>query len=124
MRKFWGDTHALRGTIVYGRFFGYWTLAAAELAEETHAELNFAIAAQATPSGCSEDTVLDHVADAVSWAIGDGCDALFLDLHGLIVADCPQANEVQALLLDLMTMTWERRNQFFLAVESIESLIF
>ena len=56
-----------------------------DLAEEAGAELNFAIAAQATPSGCAEDTVLEHAADAICKAVGAGCDALFLDLHGGMV---------------------------------------
>jgi len=56
-----------------------------DLAEEAGAELNFAIAAQATPSGCAEDTVLEHVAEAVCEAVSAGCDALFLDLHGGMV---------------------------------------
>jgi microcystin degradation protein MlrC len=56
-----------------------------DLAEEAGAELNFAIAAQATPSGCAEDTVLEHAADAICTAVSAGCDALFLDLHGGMV---------------------------------------
>ena len=58
-----------------------------DLAEEAGAELNFAIAAQATPSGCAEDTVLEHAADAICKAVGAGCDALFLDLHGGMVTE-------------------------------------
>ena len=58
-----------------------------DLAEEAGAELNFAIAAQATPSGCAEDTVLEHVAEAVCDAVRGGCDALFLDLHGGMVTE-------------------------------------
>jgi len=56
-----------------------------DLAEEAGAELNFAIAAQATPSGPAEDIVLEHAADAICEAVGAGCDALFLDLHGGMV---------------------------------------
>jgi len=56
-----------------------------DLAGEAGAELNFAIAAQATPSGCAEDTVLEHAADAIIDAVKKGCDALFLDLHGGMV---------------------------------------
>ena len=56
-----------------------------DLAEEEGAELDFAIAAQAVPSGCAEDTVLEHVAEAIISAVRAGCDALFLDLHGGMV---------------------------------------
>jgi microcystin degradation protein MlrC len=53
-----------------------------DLIEEAGAELNFAIAAQATPSGCAADDVLEHVSDNIIEAVNAGCDALFLDLHG------------------------------------------
>ncbi|MBT6086830.1 MAG: ABC transporter substrate-binding protein, partial [Rhodospirillaceae bacterium] len=78
-----------------------------DLAEEAGAELNFAIAAQATPSGCAEDTVLEHVAEAVCDAVRDGCDALFLDLHGGMVTlgfDDPEGellSRVRAIAPDL-----------------------
>lgn len=57
------------------------------LAEEEGAELDFAIAAQATPSGPAEDSVVEHVTEAVCAAVGRGCDALFLDLHGGMVTE-------------------------------------
>ena len=78
-----------------------------DLAEEAGAELNFAIAAQATPSGCAEDTVLEHVAEAVIDAVRSGCDALFLDLHGGMVTqgfDDPEGellSRVRAVAPDL-----------------------
>ena len=56
-----------------------------DLAEKVGAELNFAIAAQAVPSGLVEDTVLELVASEICNAVGAGCDGLFLDLHGGMV---------------------------------------
>jgi microcystin degradation protein MlrC len=56
-----------------------------DLAEGAGAELTFAIAAQAVPSGPAEDTVLEQVAEAICDAVKAGCDALFLDLHGGMV---------------------------------------
>lgn len=50
-------------------------------------------------------------------------DIPHVGVHGVIVADRPQANEAQALLMDLMTMTWERRDDFFFSVEPIEESI-
>ena len=57
-----------------------------DLAEEEGAELNFAISAQAVPSGLVEDTVLELVASEICNAVEAGCDALFLNLHGGMVA--------------------------------------
>ncbi len=56
-----------------------------DLAEEAGAELDFAIAAQATPSGPAEDAVVEQVAETICAAVRRGCDALFLDLHGGMV---------------------------------------
>jgi microcystin degradation protein MlrC len=56
-----------------------------DLAKKVGAELNFAIAAQAVPSGLVEDSVLELVASEVCGALEAGCDGLFLDLHGGMV---------------------------------------
>lgn len=58
-----------------------------DLAEEAGAELDFAIAAQATPSGPAEDAVVEQVSDEICAAVKRGCDALFLDLHGGMVTE-------------------------------------
>ena len=50
-------------------------------------------------------------------------DIPHVGVHGVIVANRPQANEAQALLMDLMTMTWDRRDDFFFAVEPVENSI-
>ena len=56
-----------------------------DIAEEQGAELVFAIAGDATPGGTVLDAVLDHVAETIIETLGQGCDALFLDLHGGMV---------------------------------------
>jgi microcystin degradation protein MlrC len=53
-----------------------------DLADEAGAELAFPIAANATPGGCPDDGIIDHAAESILAAVGEGCDALFLDLHG------------------------------------------
>lgn len=56
-----------------------------DIAEQEGADLAFPIAANATPGGCPEDSMIDHAAEKILEAIGAGCDALFLDLHGGMV---------------------------------------
>jgi microcystin degradation protein MlrC len=58
-----------------------------DIAEQEGAELVFPIAAEATPGGIVRDAVLDHAAEEIITALGAGCDALFLDLHGGMVTD-------------------------------------
>lgn len=58
-----------------------------DLAEECGAELQFAIAANATPGGPAPDCVIDEAASAIIGAVRKGCDALFLDLHGGMVTE-------------------------------------
>lgn len=53
-----------------------------DIAEREGAELVFPIAANATPGGCPEDSLIDHAAEEIIAAVTAGCDALFLDLHG------------------------------------------
>ena len=56
-----------------------------DLAETINAELNFAISAQATPSGPADDSVVDYAAQSICDAVKCGCDAILLDLHGGMV---------------------------------------
>ena len=44
-------------------------------------------------------------------------------VHGVVVADRSQTDEAQELLMDLMAMTWERRDDFFFAVEPVKDSI-
>ena len=50
-------------------------------------------------------------------------DIPYVGVHGVIVADRSQSNEARALLVDLMEMTWDRRDDFFFQVEPIEGSI-
>ena len=49
-----------------------------DIAAEQGAELAFPIAADATPSGCPEDSIIDHAAERIIESVSAGCDALFL----------------------------------------------
>ena len=53
-----------------------------DLVKDSGAELAFPIAANATPGGCPEDSLIDHAAERIMEEVAKGCDALFLDLHG------------------------------------------
>lgn len=85
--RFSGGNGPVSGDAALAAYRGTNTSVAAfiDIADEVGAELNFAIAAQATPSGTADDTVVEHVADAVCEAVSAGCDGLFLDLHGGMV---------------------------------------
>jgi microcystin degradation protein MlrC len=56
-----------------------------DIAAEQRAELAFPIAANATPSGCPPDELIEHAAERILESVAGGCDALFLDLHGGMV---------------------------------------
>ena len=45
------------------------------------------MAASASPSGNVPDAVYRRLSDAICEAVDRGCDALFLDLHGAMVAE-------------------------------------
>ncbi|MCG8548165.1 MAG: M81 family metallopeptidase, partial [Alphaproteobacteria bacterium] len=77
----------LYGDIALDAYRGTATPAGAyiDIAEREGAELAFPIAANATPGGCPEDSLIDHAADTIVAAVEQDCDALFLDLHGGMV---------------------------------------
>ena len=56
-----------------------------DLARERGASLAFPIAANATPGGCPADSIIELAAEKIIAAVREGCDALFLDLHGGMV---------------------------------------
>ena len=58
-----------------------------DIAEREGAALAVPVAANAHPSAPAPDDILDLVADAVLGAVREGCDALFLDLHGAMVTE-------------------------------------
>lgn len=56
-----------------------------DLAREQEAELDFAVACNAVPSGPADDHVVDFAAERIIASLRKGCDGLFLDLHGGMV---------------------------------------
>lgn len=58
-----------------------------DLAREMGAEVEFAICANAVPSGVVTREAFEHICDAVVQTVSRGCDAVLLDLHGAMVAD-------------------------------------
>ncbi len=58
-----------------------------DLARSLDAEVDFAIVANAVPSGTVTRQAFEHIADTVTEAVGKGCDAVLLDLHGAMVAE-------------------------------------
>ena len=56
-----------------------------DLARERGATLAFPIAANATPGGMPGDDLIEFAAEKIIAAVHEGCDALFLDLHGGMV---------------------------------------
>ena len=85
--QFSGGDGPVTGDLAFKTYKGTNTPVAAfiDLAEEIDAEINFAIAAQATPSGPADDIVIEYVLEKISKAVNAGCDALLLDLHGGMV---------------------------------------
>ncbi|TCT09764.1 M81 family metallopeptidase [Paralcaligenes ureilyticus] len=57
-----------------------------DLAEKLGAEVDFAIVANAVPSGVVTREAFDSIADSVVASVKKGCDAVMLDLHGAMVA--------------------------------------
>lgn len=58
-----------------------------ELADELGAEVDFAIVANAVPSGTVTEDAFEHIAKTIVDAAKQGCDAVLLDLHGAMVAE-------------------------------------
>lgn len=57
-----------------------------DIAEAENAEAVIPIAVTALPGGVVEAAAFDHIAERILAAVSAGCDALFLDLHGAMVA--------------------------------------
>ena len=58
-----------------------------QVVQEIGAEAVVPLAAGAHPSGYVEKAAYEHMCDAIVGAIGNGCDAAFLALHGAMVAE-------------------------------------
>lgn len=63
------------------------------LCEEAGFEIDTPIAAAAPPSGIVPAAVYARLCDAICAAVERGCDALFLDLHGAMVAETTDDGE-------------------------------
>src|SRR5882757_325759 len=78
-----------------------------DLCHEAGAQVATPVAASASPSGVVPDVVYRRLSDAICEAVDRGCDALFLDLHGAMVAETTDDGEgtllkrVRALRPDL-----------------------
>nr|WP_298688206.1 M81 family metallopeptidase [uncultured Dongia sp.] len=58
-----------------------------DIAEREGAELIIPIAANASPSGPVAADAYRHITDKICAAVQQGCDAIFLDLHGAMVTE-------------------------------------
>jgi microcystin degradation protein MlrC len=58
-----------------------------DLAETLDAEVDFAIVANAVPSGTVTREAFEAIVSSILIAVNKGCDAVLLDLHGAMVAD-------------------------------------
>lgn len=58
-----------------------------DLAQSRGAEIKIPVAAEASPSGPVSSHAFETVASMICEAIQNGCDALFLDLHGAMVTE-------------------------------------
>lgn len=58
-----------------------------DLADSLGADMEFAILANAVPSGTVQKAAFEQIADTVTAAVAKGCDAVLLDLHGAMVAE-------------------------------------
>ncbi len=58
-----------------------------DIADESGAEIEVAIAASASPSGIVRDTAFEHICEMICTSVALGCDAVLLDLHGAMVTE-------------------------------------
>ena len=86
---------AYYGADAYRAFKGTNTPMAAfiDLAEKEGAEIITPIAAEAWPSGTVHAEAYERITGAICDAVGSGCDAVFLDLHGAMVSQITDDGE-------------------------------
>ena len=58
-----------------------------DLARDMGADVDFAVCANAVPSGLVTREAFEHLCDTVVHSAEQGCDAILLDLHGAMVVD-------------------------------------
>jgi microcystin degradation protein MlrC len=83
------------GKDAYRAFKGTNTPMAAfiDLAESAKAEIVTPVAAEAWPSGPVHAEAYNRITDSICEAVASGCDAVFLDLHGAMVAETTDDGE-------------------------------
>lgn len=64
-----------------------------DLAESAKAEIVTPVAAEAWPSGVVQAEAYRRISDAICEAVSKGCDAVYLDLHGAMVAETTDDGE-------------------------------
>lgn len=67
------------------------------VAEAAGAQITIPIAAGAPPSGSVDDQAYEYIAGKIVHAVAQGCDALFLDLHGAMVTYSHEDGEGELL---------------------------
>ena len=67
------------------------------VAEACGADITIPVVAGAPPSGPVEDEAYEHIAAKIVGAAANGCDALFLDLHGAMVTRSVEDGEGELL---------------------------
>ena len=82
-----GRAEPLNGRAAYDAYKGTGAAVAAflDLADELGADIDFAVAGNAPPSGPVEDDAYEYMAGRICDAVRRGCDAVLLDLHGAMV---------------------------------------
>jgi microcystin degradation protein MlrC len=84
-----GRDRPWEGREAYEEFKGTGTALGAfiELAERAGAQVVLPVAAQAWPSGRVAQDAYEDIAGRIVDAVGEGCDAVLLDLHGAMVSE-------------------------------------
>jgi microcystin degradation protein MlrC len=68
-----------------------------DAAQARGAEITVAVNATANPSGTVDADAYERLAGSIVEAVRDGCDAVLLDLHGAMVAQCADDGEGELL---------------------------
>ncbi|KPK08427.1 MAG: microcystin degradation protein MlrC [Betaproteobacteria bacterium SG8_39] len=94
-----GQATPLEGEAIRAAFKGTGTAIGAfiDLAEKAGAELVLPVAGDASPSGPVQTAAYEWMATRILDAIGKGCDAVLLDLHGAMVTEAHDDGEGELL---------------------------
>ena len=79
------------------RTSGYSIAGLLEVAEASGANVKTIIAANAAPGAAVENEAFEYIAEKICGAVANGCDALFLDLHGAMVTQQFDSGEDELL---------------------------